>query len=60
MRWYIMTSAATDAATRAFFEEKAYFGLQQSQIVFFQQVMPACMLGYNYMHATVAPALCPS
>lgn len=38
VRWYVMTSAATDGATRAFFAEKAYFGLQQSQIVFFMQV----------------------
>jgi hypothetical protein len=33
-----MTSAATDAATRAFFRDHAYFGLQASQVIFFQQV----------------------
>jgi UDP-N-acetylglucosamine/UDP-N-acetylgalactosamine diphosphorylase len=38
LRWYIMTSAATDAATRGFFAERAYFGLQPSQVVFFSQV----------------------
>lgn len=38
MRFYIMTSKATDAATREFFQQHACFGLQASQIVFFQQV----------------------
>ena len=38
LRWYIMTSAATDAATREFFAEHAHFGLQPDQVVFFQQV----------------------
>ncbi|MCS7269918.1 MAG: UDPGP type 1 family protein [Gemmataceae bacterium] len=35
--WLIMTSPATDAATRAFFEQHGYFGLKQDQIRFFQQ-----------------------
>jgi UDP-N-acetylglucosamine/UDP-N-acetylgalactosamine diphosphorylase len=32
-----MTSPATDAPTRAFFEEKAYFGLKRAQVFFFAQ-----------------------
>ena len=40
--WYIMTSPANDAATRAFFKSHSYFGLEPSDVVFFQQgVMPA-------------------
>jgi len=38
IRWYIMTSAATDKDTKDFFRQRSYFGLNQSQIVFFQQV----------------------
>ena len=38
IRWYIMTSAATDKDTKNFFRQRSYFGLNQSQIVFFQQV----------------------
>lgn len=38
MRWYIMTSAATDAATREFFQQHDYFDLNASQVVFFRQV----------------------
>lgn len=29
--WIVMTSDATDSATRIYFEEKAYFGLEKSQ-----------------------------
>ncbi|BDA40449.1 UDP-N-acetylglucosamine diphosphorylase 1 [Coccomyxa sp. Obi] len=43
VRWYIMTSAATDAATREFFQQHAYFGLDASQIVFFQQGTLPCL-----------------
>jgi UDP-N-acetylglucosamine/UDP-N-acetylgalactosamine diphosphorylase len=40
--WYIMTSSATDAATRTFFAEHGAFGLSRDDIIFFQQgVMPA-------------------
>ena len=40
--WYIMTSDANDAATRAFFETNHYFGLKKSDVFFFiQGVMPA-------------------
>ena len=38
VRWYIMTSAATDQETKAFFRQRSYFGLTESQVVFFQQV----------------------
>jgi UDP-N-acetylglucosamine/UDP-N-acetylgalactosamine diphosphorylase len=40
--WYIMTSDANDAATRAFFAEHEYFGLNPTDVFFFQQgMMPA-------------------
>jgi UDP-N-acetylglucosamine/UDP-N-acetylgalactosamine diphosphorylase len=37
--WYIMTSPATDAATRAFFERNQNFGLPSEDVVFFVQAM---------------------
>jgi len=37
--FYIMTSRANDAATRAFFEEHDYFGLAKERVVFFVQGM---------------------
>jgi len=39
MRWYVMTSRATDDATRAFFKEHAFFGLDPAQVMFFSQGM---------------------
>ena len=40
--WYIMTSTVNDGATRAFFAEKGYFGLDADRVVFFTQgSMPA-------------------
>lgn len=40
--WYIMTSDANDAATRAFFRKNAYFGYPPADVFFFQQgMMPA-------------------
>jgi UDP-N-acetylglucosamine/UDP-N-acetylgalactosamine diphosphorylase len=37
--WYIMTSDANDAHTRAFFKQHNYFGLNESDVFFFQQGM---------------------
>lgn len=40
--WYIMTSPANDAATREFFEQHDYFGLDRAHVSFFPQgMMPA-------------------
>lgn len=40
--WYIMTSDANDAPTRAFFQKNAYFGYPPADVFFFQQgMMPA-------------------
>lgn len=41
-RWYIMTSPANDAQTKAFFREHEFFGLPADDVVFFTQgQMPA-------------------
>ena len=37
--FYVMTSVANDAQTRAFFEENAYFGLNKKDVFFFTQSM---------------------
>ncbi len=37
--WYVMTSEANDAATRAFFEEHGHFGLEPADVTFFSQAM---------------------
>jgi UDP-N-acetylglucosamine/UDP-N-acetylgalactosamine diphosphorylase len=40
--WYLMTSDANDAATRAFFKQNNYFGLNPQDVFIFQQgMMPA-------------------
>ncbi|MBA3452636.1 MAG: UDPGP type 1 family protein [Deltaproteobacteria bacterium] len=40
--WYIMTSDANDAATRAYFAANAHFGVDPGDVYFFQQgMMPA-------------------
>lgn len=43
IQWYIMTSSATDAETRRYFEEYRYFGLDPDQVAFFQQGMLPCL-----------------
>lgn len=37
--WYVMTSPATDAATRAFFREQRHFGLPEADVFFLCQSM---------------------
>ncbi|KAI9334408.1 nucleotide-diphospho-sugar transferase [Obelidium mucronatum] len=40
--WYVMTSEPTRAGTENFFKEHKYFGLSESQVMFFNQgVLPA-------------------
>ncbi len=41
--WYIMVSDTNDAETRAFFEDKGYFGLNPDQIQFLRQRMAPCV-----------------
>lgn len=44
--WYIMTSDATMARTRKFFEAKNYFGLTKEDVIFFEQGTMPCF-GFN-------------
>ncbi|MBK7641837.1 MAG: UTP--glucose-1-phosphate uridylyltransferase [Planctomycetes bacterium] len=37
--WYVMTSPQNDGATRAFFEQHGFFGLERERVFFFQQGM---------------------
>ena len=59
--WYIMTSPANDAATRAFFAEHKYFGLPAQDVMFFVQgAMPAIGLdGKLLLDAPFSLALSP-
>ncbi|KAF9432416.1 UDP-N-acetylglucosamine pyrophosphorylase [Entomortierella beljakovae] len=41
--WYVMTSGPTRPATVAFFQENNYFGLESSNIVFFEQGTLPCL-----------------
>ncbi|OAA62759.1 UTP-glucose-1-phosphate uridylyltransferase [Niveomyces insectorum RCEF 264] len=41
--WYIMTSGPTRAATEAFFVANGYFGLDPSNVVFFEQGVLPCL-----------------
>lgn len=43
LHWYIMTSPFTHQASVSHFEEHGYFGLQPSQVTFFQQGFLPCM-----------------
>jgi len=48
--WYIMTSDATDAQTRALFQRHSFFGLAEGDVSFFQQQMiPALDFGGHLM-----------
>ncbi len=60
--WYVMTSPATDAQTRAFFAEHGHFGLDVERVFFFQQsVLPALDAeGRILMAAPDAPFLAPN
>ena len=59
--WYIMTSDANDAATRAFFAKHNYFGYSAGDVFFFQQgMMPAFSLaGHMLLGAKNSLALSP-
>lgn len=37
IRWYVMTSGPTRPETEKFFKEKAYFGLDKKDVIFFEQ-----------------------
>lgn len=41
--WYIMTSPFTHDATQQFFESLKFFGLEQEQVIFFQQGTLPCI-----------------
>ncbi|EWC45812.1 hypothetical protein DRE_05149 [Drechslerella stenobrocha 248] len=41
--WYIMTSGPTRKPTEAYFEKNGYFGLQKSQVIFFEQGVLPCI-----------------
>jgi len=46
--WYVMTSPINDAATRAFFEDHDYFGLDSGSVMIFPQaMMPAIDMATN-------------
>lgn len=62
MPWYIMTSPANDAVTRAFFVENDYFGLPAEDVTFFsQEMLPALDLeGRILMAAKDALFLAPN
>ncbi|WVO15361.1 hypothetical protein L204_103017 [Cryptococcus depauperatus] len=42
IRWYVMTSGPTRKQTEKFFREKSFFGLEEQNVIFFEQgVLPA-------------------
>lgn len=40
--WYIMTSGPTNATTKKFLEQNDYFGLNQDDVILFQQALLPC------------------
>lgn len=60
--WYVMTSAATDAPTRTFFERAGFFGLSRDDVVFFQQAMVPALDAHGriLMGSPGAPFLAPN
>lgn len=48
--WIVLTSDATDAPTRAFFEERDYFGLDVSQV----KPFPSSQEDYGIVHPSVS------
>ncbi|KAJ3274066.1 UDP-N-acetylglucosamine pyrophosphorylase [Terramyces sp. JEL0728] len=59
--WYVMTSGPTRAATEAFFISKNYFGLDKSNVFFFNQgVLPAFTFeGKIFLESKDSPAFSP-
>ena len=59
--WYVMTSGPTRAATESFFRSKNFFGLDPSNIFFFNQgVLPAFTPeGKIFMESKTSPAFSP-
>lgn len=60
--WYIMTSPANDADTRAYFKQNNYLGLDAKDVMLFPQaMMPAVdMSGKVLLEATASMALSPN
>jgi len=62
IKWYIMTSMATHAATESFFRSHSFFGLPSSDVFFFEQSeLPALdMEGKIIMEEKYKPAMAPN
>jgi UDP-N-acetylglucosamine/UDP-N-acetylgalactosamine diphosphorylase len=60
--WYVLTSDANDAATRAFFEQHGWFGLAPEDVTFFRQAMLPALddEGKILMASKSAPFLAPN
>lgn len=43
LRWYVMTSESTTVDTKEYFKEHRYFGLEEDQVVFFEQGNLPCI-----------------